>query len=258
MWLPNLVLTVLSLALPCQVVAEDEIVEDLKAQLALPSPEVKQPPEGRREYERHADSFQWGLFRFTWSNPEKRPPHGQWHVKCPFHRLSQKTGCTRALKAGETEDSKDLAKRVLQGWCLQAPSHERKSSHCAIPLKNHEALPAEILEFRLASLPQPPDILLADDELDALEEAEPEAEAKEGKARPKRKSKAAAKGRPTKKAKPAPAKPKAKGRGKRKSRPDSVDSRAGSAQPFSPSANSSVSSLSSSTSTSSSTSSSSD
>ena len=48
----------------------------------------------------HQDTFVWGQFRFTWSSPESRPPHGGWQAACPYHKKNQATSrssCGMAL-----------------------------------------------------------------------------------------------------------------------------------------------------------------
>ena len=120
----------------------------------------------------HPDSFAWGSFRFTFSDAKKRPPHGQWQAKCRFHMLNQKTLCTRAMNVGPDDASKDLALRLLKGWCLAAPQHERKSTHAAMPLQQKDALPHEVLDARQRDMPPVPANVVSDAELDAIAAAE--------------------------------------------------------------------------------------
>ena len=67
----------------------------------------------------HPDSFAFGPhFRLTFVTPDKRPPHGCWQGTCRYHRLNQKTRCTRALNLGPSQESKELCMRAMMSWCL--------------------------------------------------------------------------------------------------------------------------------------------
>ena len=139
----------------------------------------------------HPLSFNWGVFRFTYTPPDKRPPHGQFQATCPYHKLSAKTNCTRATQIGPCEESKDLAVRALQTWCLLGPCHDRKRRHAAAFIAKADILPREALDAKMQLLPQPPLHLRTDEELDALEESEGGAgAASAAKAKPKAKGKA--------------------------------------------------------------------
>ena len=144
----------------------------------------------------HPLSFQWGPFRFTFTSPEKRPPHGQFQATCPYHRLAPKTKCTRAMQIGPGEESKDVAARTLQAWCLLGPCHDRKRRHAAAFIAKADILPQEVLEEKMRLLPQPPSDARIGVELDALEESEGgAASAAKAKPKPKGKAKAKAKGK---------------------------------------------------------------
>ena len=145
----------------------------------------KKPSKKQSVAETHPDSFDWGPFRFTFTGPDKRPPHGQWQAHCPFHRLSDRTGCTRAMMAGPTEQTKQEAKRKLQTWCLLAPHHDRKRHHTSAYLKSSDVLPEGLLDIRLSALKLPTGKAPTDEELDAAE-----ALAAEDKAKPRAKAKA--------------------------------------------------------------------
>ena len=97
----------------------------------------------------HPDSFVWGPFRLTFSDESKRPPHGAWQATCPYHRLNDVTGCKRSMVLGVHEDSKDLCKRALMTWCLEAPLRKTKKAHAAAPCKVEDALAEAVLNRRL-------------------------------------------------------------------------------------------------------------
>ena len=175
--------------------------EDLPAAVAEPrelpqrgGPAASLAPDTRKrvaaaDREIHPDSFQWGPFRFTFTTAEKRPPHGQYQAHCPFHRLSDKTGCTRAMQVGPSKETKEEAKRMLQSWCLLAPLHSRKRHHTAAYIKRADVLPQEILDQKLTLLRAPAAKAATDQELDDAEEVDNSAK-KSAKAKAKRKGKA--------------------------------------------------------------------
>ena len=165
----------------------------------------------------HPDSFDWGCFRFTFTGPDKRPPHGQWQAACPFHRLNAKTGCTRAMQVGPTPETKEAAKQKLQAWCLLAPLHDRKRHHTSAHVKTADALPSQVMDQKLKELPAPPSKPKTDEELDA---AVPAAAAKAAgaaiPAKAKAQTKAKAKLKSAGKQPKRKAKPKTKTKRKRK------------------------------------------
>lgn len=132
----------------------------------------------------HPDSFVWGPFRLTFSDESKRPPHGAWQATCPYHRLNDVTGCKRSMVLGVHEDSKDLCKRALMTWCLEAPLRKTKKAHAAAPCKVEDALAEAVLNRRLKDLPPPPRKAQTDVEIEAAEfeanEAQPPAAKKKG------------------------------------------------------------------------------
>eukprot|EP00435_Cladocopium_sp_Y103_P036773 s1919_g9.t1 len=167
---------------PREGAAHQEREETLLAEVA--SPNLRPPPapfsdhavpaakQSRRKdtvAETHPDSFDWGPFRFTFTGQNKRPPHGQWQANCPYHRLNDRTGCTRAMQAGPSEETKQEAKRKLQTWCLLAPHHARKRHHTSAYLTSSDVLPQEILNIRLSALTPPIAKPPTDEELDAAE-----------------------------------------------------------------------------------------
>eukprot|EP00969_Alexandrium_andersonii_P048657 2134363-Alexandrium_andersonii.AAC.1 len=59
----------------------------------------------------------------------------------------------------------------LKYWCSQALLFDRKSAHAAFPFASNDLPPVEALLARVNQMPPPPDpaVLLADDELGALD-----------------------------------------------------------------------------------------
>lgn len=123
----------------------------------------------RAAAEAHPDSFLWGPFRFTFTGPEKRPPSGQWQASCPFHRLSEKTGCARATQVGSSAESKEAAKRKLQTWCLTAPLYDRKRRRTSAQVQAADVLPQELLDAKILEMEPPAGKPPTDEELDSKE-----------------------------------------------------------------------------------------
>ena len=146
----------------------------------------------------HGDTFMWGVFRLTWSSPEKRGPHGSWQATCPYHRASHVTGCKKSIAlSSATPEEKTRCCNLLKLWCLQAPQHERRSSHGTSQPRQLELLDECVLDARLASLPPVPASVRTDEELDAAAIAAPRAK---GKAKARVKAKESS--RPKAKSKP--------------------------------------------------------
>ena len=142
----------------------------------------------------------WGVFRFTWSSPEKRGPHGSWQATCPYHRASHVTGCKKSIAlSSATPEDKTRCCNLLKLWCLQAPQHERRSSHDTSQPRQLELLDECVLDARLASLPPVPASVRTDAEFDAAAIAAPRAK---GKAKARVKAKAKESSRPKAKSKP--------------------------------------------------------
>jgi hypothetical protein len=81
----------------------------------------------------------WGVFRIT----PKQPGGGTWtggafggfSARCPFHKLSNKTGCKKwsRIRGPSAEDREAAYLRVLF-WCSQARSFDRQRHHVACEL----------------------------------------------------------------------------------------------------------------------------
>ena len=132
------------------------------------------------------DSFVWGprtspgAFFLTWTEADKRPPHGSWQALCRYHRLNRDTACTQAMTAA---GGKEKTKRLLMLWCLQAHSCTRKIHHANIRARYLEDIPEPILRERVDELPDPPVVLLDDAELDAATAAAAAAPERKGRGR---------------------------------------------------------------------------
>eukprot|EP00971_Amphidinium_carterae_P121816 2412427-Amphidinium_carterae.2 len=154
--------------------------------------------EGGRVRVVHEDSFRWGGFYFTYSSPEVRPPHGAWSVVCPYHAKNAKTDCSKSCVITSEVDSKAKVRDLLKLWCLQATTVNRKDEHSVVAFKHCDVPAADVLEARLAELPQPP--ARADVVTDEMHDREAAAPAPVPKGRAKAKTKAKSKAR----AKPKP------------------------------------------------------
>ena len=119
--------------------------------------------------ERHPDSERFGPFYLTFT--VKRPPSGAWQAMCPYHALNHSTGCTKSMKISEGQP-KELVKRMLKAWCLQAPLFNRRRLHGEVQPKSLALLPDAVMQERVLDLPAPPQPLLPDSVLDGQEEPE--------------------------------------------------------------------------------------
>ena len=120
-------------------------------------------------------SFDWGpdnAFRIHFTSADLKPPYGQWQATCYYHKLSDKTACTRTVSCLHAGGS-DNARRLCMLWCLHAPAHSRRRFHKAVPVHSFEVLDECILQARCAELPPPParELLKGDDQLDEEEVA---------------------------------------------------------------------------------------
>ena len=171
----------------------------------------------RGERQVNPDSFEFGQFRITFVGPEKRPPYGMFQARCLYHRKSSVTGCKRSLACGAAADAKDVCRRILMSWCLEAPLHHTQRSHLGVPLSSANALPVEVLESRLADLPPPPSNVRTDEEIDADAAPAPRIEPKAASA--KRRTSKRARPEPSAASAKAVAKAKPKSKSKAKSKP---------------------------------------
>ena len=149
--------------------ARDEVDEAPRAQ-----PRVDGP--ARTRGSTHPDSFHWGPadsgFHLLYSPPEVKPPHGQWQATCHYHADSGKAGktftpCTRTMSV-LVAGSKEIARDALMYWCMQAPLHDRKRYHCALPRQTYDLPDRAIMLARARALRPPPPRgkLKTDEELD--------------------------------------------------------------------------------------------
>ena len=76
---------------------------------------------------------------------QHEPAHGH-RTFCRFHKLNDKTWCTRSMTIGSAEGSKDLTLRLLKGWCVQAGKFKKKKDHARMALRPADALPDEVLD----------------------------------------------------------------------------------------------------------------
>ena len=118
--------------------------------------------------------------------PQKRPPTGQYQTTSPWHRLSAKTGCARAMQAGDAPAKEEVTIRTLKTWCLLAPTFHRKRHHAAAFIARADVPSADILDKKLEILePQPEDPKNDADLDDEGSEGDVKAEATKAKQRAK-------------------------------------------------------------------------
>lgn len=138
----------------------------------------------------------WGGARckITWRAPGDDCLHGAWQAKCPYHRRTDKTACTKSLSLAEsTDEQRQLTLRMVKHWLLQAGSFDRGWKHQKWNPRSFECPPEHVLDLKAEEMRGPSDPVQPDDELDKLA-ARASASRPKAKAKPKakRKPKAAA------------------------------------------------------------------
>ena len=117
----------------------------------------------------------WGHFRITFRQP-KLFSCGSWFARCPYHKLSDKTACTKTLAIRSPDECDSRASLIaIYMWCNSALEHTRKRDHGAHPIADkREILPWSVVQEQMPTA-DPPAPLLTDEQLDC-----PEPEAKSG------------------------------------------------------------------------------
>ena len=118
-------------------------------------------------------SGRWGSTHIylTFSDAVKKPPHGQWMIRCPYHKKSSVTACTKSMALdAPTAKEKDEVKRRLMEWALLGPTFTRKSHHGNVQprqwkLLGRPILSEAVLDAKAQMLPLPPADLKTDAEL---------------------------------------------------------------------------------------------
>jgi len=84
-------------------------------------------------------------------------PFGRWQGTCPYHALSEKTGCTKSISLKSAHDSA-RCKLLVMWWCIQAPEFSRKRFHGSVSLRSMEECPypEDVMFMRASMLPEAP------------------------------------------------------------------------------------------------------
>ena len=144
------------------------IAEDVDEAVA---PAAILPPPVLGAYDR-AVNHDWGVFRVTIRPPrgDRFGKFGAWFARCPFHKFSAKTLCSREMSiAGPTLDDRRLALYSLYEWCNAAVLYDRRIAHRGHPKPTmiEDILPIDVLEAQRPSDPPDPSDLKTDAQLDA-------------------------------------------------------------------------------------------
>ena len=113
----------------------------------------------------------WGGARckITWRAPGDECLHGAWQAKCPFHRRTAKTACTKSLSlADNTDEQRQLTLRMVKNWLLQGRSFDRGWKHQQWNPRSHECPPENVLDLKAEEMQGRSEPAQPDDELDEL------------------------------------------------------------------------------------------
>ena len=109
---------------------EPEIdVDSSSSERPEPEPRERRPVVDALDASDHLlKNHDWGPFRITYRPPKGPLALGAWFARCPFHKLSEKTDCTRTSTIGAPDDgSRTAALRSLYMWCNSARSFDTKA-----------------------------------------------------------------------------------------------------------------------------------
>ena len=141
----------------------------------------------------------WGgaKCKITWRAPGRDCVHGAWQAKCPYHRRSAITACTKSLNLAEdTDEQRELTLRMVKNWLLQARSFDRAWKHQQWNPRSYECPSEHILDIKAEQMPALSEATQTDDELDARAARAALASTPTPKAKAKAKSKRKPKAKP--------------------------------------------------------------
>jgi hypothetical protein len=158
---------------PCASSSSGPVIPAAAPLEAGPAPEETEQDGALQEL---LNNRNWGAFRITARNVGQcgAGRYGGYQATCPFHKLSDKSGCKRwfAIK-GPTVADKHFAAKKLMMWCCSALSYDRQRDHLRCDIDMNECPSLETLladRIPMAYRPEPGSIK-TDAELDALAEA---------------------------------------------------------------------------------------
>ena len=125
--------------------APEPLQHDMSIVPASPAPPPPRPPEEGDILLRG----KWGVFSFTPRAAGKQCKFGGWQARCPFHKLSDQSGCKKFIPAaGPTRQDRSDAMQVLLTWCSRAFLNSRQSSHLFDVLHVSDCPPFSVLKLR--------------------------------------------------------------------------------------------------------------
>ena len=149
-----------------------------------PPPPPPPHPEERRPFTRDPSSlnYRWGGFAVTLrTRVIGERMRASWFIRCPWHKLSQVTGCSAEMSVpgfvddATFEESSERVQAWLQHWANNARAFNRRRDHKAFTFDPEEVPPmAARIAQRIDEVPSRGEVL-ADEELDALEPPPPAA-----------------------------------------------------------------------------------
>ena len=138
---------------------------------ASPPSHAEPAPRGGHRTNPALDNHNWGCFRMTL---RRGGTHDAWQVKCPWHRKSEKTGCTKSLNiimldGKSKEECSAMTLLFLKQWANTAFNYDTKWKHAAYNVDDWNAealLPEEVIEAQCIHV-EPEEEVIPDDALPA-------------------------------------------------------------------------------------------
>ena len=109
----------------------------------------------------------WGAFLMTY-----KPASDSWQASCRWHKLNERSGCKKTVKAGPLKEDHYSAIRILKYWCMRAQAHNRQRLHLWIwdPLTMDMAdIPPDAVLDANVPTTEPPPIIFTDAQLDTAD-----------------------------------------------------------------------------------------
>ena len=117
----------------------------------------------------------WGCFRLTLrtvaTGSDGGPERYAWFARCPFHKTSDKTSCTRTIsfqsQPGEFQAACRSTLLRLRWWCLAGVDLDRRWKHKSVEMPEGMRLIESVLDAQCTEV-RPIGPILSDADLDAL------------------------------------------------------------------------------------------
>ncbi len=121
----------------------------------------------------HPFTHPWGNFTLRFRPISARCPSARWEAVCPYHKVSESTGCTKTLTIANLADGKPCPDSIKENeirckhWLNRAGDYNRRYVHKACHPLFEECPPLAVIEATRYNAPVPA-VVLTDDLLDDL------------------------------------------------------------------------------------------